>query len=92
MKLLSGEAHNYWMELQKPIKKNLAGIIQMKGIKMKRMHFSIVSDNLYKAIEKFGNPGNQPLYYQYCPMAFDDESAYWISDLQQIRNPYFGEW
>lgn len=91
MKLLSGEAHNYWMELQKSLKENLEGIVQMKGIEMKRKHFSIVSDNLYKAIEKFGNPGSQLLYYQYCPMAFDDQGAYWISDEKQIRNPYFGD-
>ncbi len=91
MKLLSGEAHHFWMGLQKPMTENLQGIIQMKGIEMKRKHFSTVSDNLYKAIEVFGNPNNEPLYYQYCPMAFDDQGAYWISGDKQIRNPYFGD-
>ena len=91
MKLLSGDAHNVWMGSQKPFKENLQGIIQMKGIEMKRRHFSIVSDNLYKVLEAFGNPEIQPLYYQYCPMAFDDEGAYWISNEKEIRNPYFGD-
>jgi len=91
MGLLKGDAHNSWMKIQKPLKDNLKGIVQMKGIEMKRKHFSIVSDNLYKVLEAFGNPDAQQLYYQYCPMAFDDEGAYWISNEKQIRNPYFGD-
>ncbi len=70
---------------------NLNGIIQMKGIEMKRNHFSVISDKLYIALESFGNTGDQPRYYQYCPMAFDDKGAYWISDTKAIRNPYFGD-
>lgn len=91
MSLLSSEAHSQWMKFQKPISDNLSGIIQMEGIEMKRSHFSIVSNNLTKAIEIFGNPGKKTLYYQYCPMAFDDKGAYWLSDEKQIRNPYFGD-
>lgn len=91
MSILSTDAHTQWMNLQKPISDNLSGIIQMQGVEMKRSHFSIVSGNLTKAIEIFGNPGKKTLYYQYCPMAFDDKGAFWISDEKQIRNPYFGD-
>ncbi len=91
MSLLKGEAHNYWMTLEKLIVKNLNGIIQMDGIEMKRKHFSVISDKLYNALESYGNPGHQSLYYQYCPMAFNDKGAYWISDKNEIRNPYFGD-
>jgi hypothetical protein len=31
------------------------------------------------------------IYKQYCPMAFDDKGAYWFSDAEEIRNPYFGD-
>lgn len=31
------------------------------------------------------------IYKQYCPMAFGGEGAYWLSDQQAIRNPYFGD-
>jgi Cu(I)/Ag(I) efflux system membrane fusion protein len=30
-------------------------------------------------------------YYQYCPMANRDKGAYWFSETDEIRNPYFGE-
>lgn len=93
MTLLTGDAHMQWMKLQKPIAENLNGIIQMKGIEMKRSHFSIVSDKLLEAIDMFGlrNDETSTLYLQFCPMAFNDEGAYWLSDKKEIRNPYFGD-
>lgn len=30
------------------------------------------------------------IYRQYCPMAFDNQGAYWLADREEIRNPYFG--
>jgi Cu(I)/Ag(I) efflux system membrane fusion protein len=91
MTLLKGNAHNQWMKFQKPIKDNLNGIVQMQGIEMKRSHFSIVSNKLAEAIEAFGLHGDEKLYLEFCPMAFDNKGGYWISDSKEIRNPYFGE-
>ena len=93
MTLLKGDAHNKWMKLQKPIKDNLNGIIQMKGIEMKRSHFSIVSDKLSEAINQFGvhSTETSALYLEFCPMAFDNKGAFWISGDKEIRNPYFGD-
>ncbi len=93
MSILKGDAHNIWMTLQKPIKDNLNGIIQMKGIDMKRSHFSIVSDKLLEAIKQFGihSTETSTLYLQFCPMAFDNKGAYWISESKEIKNPYFGD-
>jgi Cu(I)/Ag(I) efflux system membrane fusion protein len=91
MGLLEGDAHNNWMELLRPIKENLNGIIQMKGIEMKRSHFSIVSNKLTEAVDIFGIASNQPLYLVFCPMAFDNKGAFWISADKEIRNPYFGD-
>ncbi|WP_296704031.1 DUF3347 domain-containing protein [Algoriphagus sp.] len=31
------------------------------------------------------------LYKQYCPMAKNNEGAYWLSTSNEIRNPYFGD-
>ncbi len=93
MTILKGDAHNTWMKLQKPIKDNLNGIIQMKGIEMKRSHFSIVTDKLLEAVKQFGihNTEISALYIEFCPMAFDNDGAYWISESKEIKNPYFGD-
>jgi len=93
MNLLKGESHLKWMKYQKSIKENLNGIISMKGIEMKRSHFSVVSDQLTNAIESFGvkSNNNDTLYLEFCPMAFDNKGAFWLSETKVIKNPYFGD-
>lgn len=54
-----------------------------------RDHFTVVTKNTYalaKAVDS-----EQSLYYQYCPMAFDNNGGYWLSAQEEIRNPYFGD-
>jgi Cu(I)/Ag(I) efflux system membrane fusion protein len=34
---------------------------------------------------------NAGVYHQYCPMAFNDKGAYWLSNEAEIKNPYFGK-
>jgi membrane fusion protein, copper/silver efflux system len=63
----------------------------MKGIEMKRSHFSIVSNKLIKAVDMFGIASDQPVHLQFCPMAFDNKGGFWISSEKEIRNPYFGD-
>lgn len=31
------------------------------------------------------------IYKQFCPMAFDGKGGHWISNVDEIRNPYYGE-
>ncbi len=31
------------------------------------------------------------VYKQFCPMAFNNEGGYWLSDASEIYNPYFGD-
>jgi Cu(I)/Ag(I) efflux system membrane fusion protein len=59
-------------------------------IEVQRTSFSTLSDNMYKAIKAYGL-GGATAYYEYCPMAFNNHGAYWLSDQSAIRNPYFGD-
>ena len=90
MKLLSGAAHNDWMSYLTPIQNSLKEIQGSNDIEAQRKAFSNLSDNLYKSVKAFGL-GGKDAYYEYCPMAFNNEGAYWLSDQEQIRNPYFGD-
>lgn len=90
MKLLSGAAHNDWMHYLEGIEGSLKEIQTNKDIEVQRRAFSKLSDNLYKSIKAFGLDGTTA-YYEFCPMAFNDEGAYWLSDQEKIRNPYFGD-
>ena len=90
MKLLTGAAHNDWMNYLSPLESSLKEIESSGDIEAQRKSFSTLSDNLYKSVKAFGLGGKQA-FYEYCPMAFNNEGAYWLSDQEQIRNPYFGD-
>jgi hypothetical protein len=59
-------------------------------LEAQREHFELLSTSLYEQIQNGVDP-EQTLYKQYCPMAFNDKGAYWLSAQEEIRNPYFGD-
>jgi Cu(I)/Ag(I) efflux system membrane fusion protein len=90
MKLLTGAAHNDWMNYLTPIQNSLNEMKSASDIEAQRKAFSTLSENLYKSIKAFGLGGTEA-FYEFCPMAFNNEGAYWLSDQSVIRNPYFGD-
>lgn len=90
MKKLSGAAHNDWMNYTGGIESSLKEIQASDDIEAQRKSFSTLSDNFYKSIKAFGL-GGKSAFYEFCQMAFNNEGAYWISEAEQIRNPYFGD-
>jgi hypothetical protein len=90
MTLVSGAAHNDWMNFLAPIQNSLKEIQSTSDLEQQRKSFSTLSDNLYKSIKAFGLGGKEA-FYEFCPMAFNNEGGYWLSDQSQIRNPYFGD-
>lgn len=55
-----------------------------------RASFEKVSDNMF-ALLKNADLQHAGVYRQYCPMAFNDKGAYWLSEEEEIKNPYFGK-
>lgn len=89
-KMLSGPALNDWSNYVNNIDMSLVEILATDDIEAQRTAFSSLSDNLYKSIKAYGL-GTAKAYYDFCPMAFNDQGAYWLSDNKEIRNPYFGD-
>jgi len=52
--------------------------------------FAEISDLFYDFLDHY-KIKKLTLFRQYCPMAFDNKGAYWLSNTQEIYNPYFGE-
>ena len=90
MKLLSGVAHNDWMNYLNGLKTSLQSIQSTDDLEIQREAFSDLSGNLYKSIKAYGL-GGANAFYEFCPMAFDNQGAFWLSDEDKIRNPYFGD-
>ena len=90
MSLLKDNAHTEWMEKLTTMEQSANNIQATDDLGKQRVSFSALSDALSSAFKTFKVTGLQA-YYQYCPMAFNNKGAYWISDSKEISNPYFGE-
>jgi Cu(I)/Ag(I) efflux system membrane fusion protein len=89
MKLLKGEAHKQWMTLEGHIQSSASSISKSSEIKTQRDYFKQLSTYLIKAVQLFGV--NEKVYLEFCPMADNNNGAYWLSKEEQILNPYFGD-
>ena len=90
MKLLSdNKAHNHWMSLEGEIKSSATSISETSDIKSQRDHFKHLSSHLINAVQLFGI--NEKVYVEFCPMADNNNGAYWLSKEEKVINPYFGE-
>lgn len=90
MSLVTGAAHNDWMTYQQSLTSNIKAIQVAADIEAQRTVFKSFSDDLYKTIKAYGL-GGATAYYEFCPMAFNNTGGYWLSDVAEIRNPYFGD-
>jgi hypothetical protein len=67
---------------------SLQAISGTDDIEEQRVAFEKLSEDMY-AVAK-ADHGGKTIYKQFCPMAFDDKGAFWLSDNKEILNPYFG--
>ena len=90
MGLLKGDAHMKWMEYLEAMNSGLTQITGTEDIEKQREGFAGFNLAFYNAIKAFGLE-EETVYFQYCPMALGDKGAYWLSEMKEIRNPYFGD-
>jgi Cu(I)/Ag(I) efflux system membrane fusion protein len=88
--LLEGDPLNYWNNQHNALLAHSRKIVALTDIEAQRKEFEFVSEALIHAVKVFGI-SKDTLYVQHCPMAFDDNGADWLSDAEEIRNPYFGD-
>lgn len=89
MELLKGEAHKQWMALETDLRTSAVSISKASSIPSQRDFFKQLSAKLTKALEVFDI--NETAYLQFCPMADNNQGAYWLSKEKKVINPYFGE-
>ena len=86
--LKSSEAHMEWMMNLKEMNTALEKMIVSTEVKDQKVAYASLSQALYKSVKVFGTTA-ETVYYQHCPMALDNQGAFWLSDSEVIRNPYF---
>ena len=65
-------------------------IANSDDIEMQRAAFEQVTAEML-SLAKAHKSDDQTVYYQYCPMAFENKGAYWLSNEKKVMNPYFGD-
>lgn len=60
------------------------------NLEAKRKSFQMISDNMYDLVRTV-HFDRETVHHQFCPMAFNDAGAYWLSSTSDIKNPYFGK-
>lgn len=69
---------------------NAAKIAASSDLDQQRIVFSDLSNEM-QTLVKEGKLASGSLYVEYCPMANNNQGAFWLSNEKQIKNPYFGD-
>ncbi len=76
-------AHSYAVSISAELK----SIVSEPDREERRKSFQVVSEQIYDLIRTV-RYDRAVVYHQYCPMAFNDAGAFWLSNSSDIRNPY----
>ena len=68
---------------------SLETIAGTTNVAVQRKAFEALSESMYSFVKTKG--AEVTLYKQYCPMAFNNKGAYWLSAEKRVDNPYFGD-
>ena len=94
LNLLEVKADSSILEMAKQyagsISAEAKALVAEPNIEAKRKSFQMISDNMYDLVRTV-HFDKATVYHQFCPMAFNDAGAYWLSQSSDIKNPYFGK-
>lgn len=87
---MSTKQQEFFSPLFVTIEEDAKHIVSNVEIGHQRGHFYRLSNDMFATLKAF-KANKATIYQQFCPMAFDDKGAFWLSDKKEIRNPYFGD-
>lgn len=89
MTLVKGDLHLKWMEHLESLTELSKKIESANALNIQRAEFLALSTTLIESVKTFGVKG--VIYEQFCPMANGGKGGYWLSENEEIYNPYYGE-
>ncbi len=88
MDKLEMDVHMVWMKVSTNLKEDAKHIADTKDTEHQRERFINLSKNMYELIKV--SKTENPIYYQFCPMANKGKGANWLSKENAVKNPYYG--
>ncbi|MDO9260495.1 MAG: DUF3347 domain-containing protein [Flavobacteriaceae bacterium] len=87
MTQLNDAQHKEYMEIAETAKEHAEHIIK-SDINHQREHFEFLSTDINDLITLVGT--NKTLYQVFCPMYNNNKGGIWLSEIKEIKNPFFG--
>ena len=85
----AGNLAESFSEEREEMKSMAMAMAEADDIEKQREFFSQFTEKVEPMFKESISEG--AIYKQFCPMAFDGKGGYWISNVDEIRNPYYGE-
>lgn len=73
------------------LKKYASNIEGEEDVEEIRAEFEDLSKSMYEVVKNNSDIKEGTVFKQYCPMAFNNKGAFWLSSEEEIKNPYFGD-
>ncbi len=86
---LEGEHHTFWMDRYEDMEDGIEQLVTAADKDEMRAYFEPLSEAFIETARTLGAIG-QTWYIAFCPMVDGDRGAYWLSEFEEIFNPYFG--
>lgn len=91
-RLKSAGHHQIWMQSADSMQGAVEAIQSSADIQAQRLSFRTLSDGLIAVVQDLQlDLGDRRLFVDYCPMAIGSDGAYWLSEIESIENPYYGD-
>lgn len=85
------KAEDIWNTQVQQLRKAADQLADAETIEAMRVGFETFSNAMIALTQTFHIEGVGELYRAYCPMAFDNQGASWLTAKREILNPYFGD-
>lgn len=90
MSLFKGGSHMAWMDLSGKIKDISKSGISTKDLKKSRELFRDLSKRMIDLNKSFGHGSGQDFFLTFCPMANNNQGAYWLQTVDTVYNSFYG--
>lgn len=90
MSLFAGDAHQAWQDLAATLDRRARDGAAAADITAARERFYHLSKAIIDLHTRFGHTGDAEYYLTFCPMANNNQGAYWLQAVDTVYNSFFG--
>ena len=91
MELFDGDSHMRWMAFAKSISESATIGKTADDFEKARDAFGSLSRTFIDMHNSFGHAGPGSYYLTFCPMAFDNQGAFWLQTVDTVYNSFYGD-